>query len=120
MTMSVKQKQTHRHVVAKGEGSREKVEGRIRSWGLAVNGEWINSNVLLYSTRKYTQYSVINHNGEEYEKDIYIYICITKSLCYLVYFSHSVMFHSLQPPGLQHARLPCPSPAPGVAQTHVH
>ena len=49
-------------------------EGRSRSWGLAVNGEWINSNVLLYSTRKYTQYSVVNHNGEEYEKDIYIYI----------------------------------------------
>ena len=22
--------------------------------------------------------------------------------------------------GLQHARLPCPSPSPGVAQTHVH
>ena len=74
MSMKQKQKQTHRHVVAKGEGSREKVEGRIRSWGLAVNGEWINSNVLLYSTRKYTQYSVINHNGEEYEKDIYIYV----------------------------------------------
>ena len=27
---------------------------------------------------------------------------------------------SLQPHGLQHARLPCPSPSPGAAQTHVH
>ena len=26
--------------------------------------------------------------------------------------SHSVMFNSLQPHGLQHARLPCPSPTP--------
>ena len=35
-------------------------------------------------------------------------------------FSHSVMSDYLQPHGLQHARLPSPSPAPRVAQTHVH
>ena len=29
-------------------------------------------------------------------------------------FSCSVMSHSLQPHGLQHARLPCPSPTPGA------
>ena len=29
-----------------------------------------------------------------------------------VQFSCSVVFHSLQPHGLQHARLPCPSPTP--------
>ena len=27
-------------------------------------------------------------------------------------FSHSVMFNSLKPRGLQHARIPCPSPTP--------
>ena len=31
-----------------------------------------------------------------------------------VQFSHSVMSHSLQPHGLQHARLPCSSPTPGA------
>ena len=31
-----------------------------------------------------------------------------------VQFSHSVMSDSLQPHGLQHSRLPCPSPTPGV------
>ena len=31
-----------------------------------------------------------------------------------VQFSHSVMSNSLQPHELQHARPPCPSPAPGV------
>ena len=31
-----------------------------------------------------------------------------------VQFSHSVMSDSLRPHGLQHARLPCPSPTPGV------
>ena len=29
-------------------------------------------------------------------------------------FSHSVVCDSLQPHGLQHARLPCPSPSPGA------
>ena len=37
-----------------------------------------------------------------------------------VQFSHSVMSDSLRPHGLQHARLPCPSPTPGATQTHVH
>ena len=31
-----------------------------------------------------------------------------------VQFSHSVMSDSLRPHGLQHARLPCPSPTPGA------
>jgi len=31
-----------------------------------------------------------------------------------VQFSHSVMSNSLWPHGLQHARLPCPSPSPGA------
>ena len=32
-------------------------------------------------------------------------------------FSRSVMSDSLQPHGLQHARLPCPSPSPGASST---
>ena len=32
----------------------------------------------------------------------------------VVLFSHSVVSSSLQPHGLQHTRLPCPSPSPGV------
>ena len=37
-----------------------------------------------------------------------------------VQFSRSVMSGSLQPNGLQHARLPCSSPTPGACSTHVH
>ena len=37
-----------------------------------------------------------------------------------VQFSRSVVSDSLRPHGLQHARPPCPSPTPGVTQTHVH
>ena len=35
-------------------------------------------------------------------------------------FSCSVVSDSLLPHGLQYARLPCPSPTPELAQTHVH
>ena len=37
----------------------------------------------------------------------------------LMLFSHSVVSDSLQLHGLQHTRLPCPSPSPKFAQTHV-
>ena len=37
-----------------------------------------------------------------------------------VKFSRSIVFDSLQPRGLQHARPPCPWPTPELAQTHVH
>ena len=36
------------------------------------------------------------------------------SRCITAQFSHSVISDSLQPRGLQHARLPCPSPTPGA------
>ena len=37
-----------------------------------------------------------------------------------VQFGCSVMFYSLWPHGLQHARLACPSPTPTDSSTHVH
>ena len=37
---------------------------------------------------------------------------INKMLFNSIQFSHSVVSDSLQPHGLQHARLPCPSPTP--------
>ena len=49
---------------------------------------WINNKVLLYSTGNYIQYPVINYSGEEYEKTIYIYICITESLGYTTEIRH--------------------------------
>ena len=40
--------------------------------------------------------------------------CLFKGSVQSVQFSCSVVSYSLQPHGLQHARLPCPSPAPGA------
>ena len=37
-----------------------------------------------------------------------------------VQFSRSVVSDSLRPHESQHARPPCPSPTPGVTETHVH
>ena len=39
-------------------------------------------------------------------------IQIDKKIVILLLFSHSVVSGSLRPHGLQHARLPCPSPSP--------
>ena len=36
------------------------------------------NKMLLSSTGNYIQYPVINHNGQEYEKE---YICVSESLC---------------------------------------
>ena len=84
MNLYTKQDIENRLVVAKGKG----VGGRME-WEVGVSRckllyiGWINNKVLLYSTKKYIQYPMINHNGKEYFKKeyIYIYICITESLC---------------------------------------
>ena len=72
MNLSMKHKQTHREdrlVVAKGEGRGGKdSDFGISSCKLLYVG-WINNKVLLYSTENYIQYSVINHNRKEYEKE---------------------------------------------------
>ena len=39
---------------------------------------------------------------------LYIYMCV----CVSIQFNYSVMSYSLQPHGLWHARLPCPTPTP--------
>ena len=65
----------NRLVVAKEEG----VRGGMQ-WEVGVSRckllyiEWINNKVLLYSTGNYTQYPMINHNGKDIKKDVYIYI----------------------------------------------
>ena len=37
-----------------------------------------------------------------------------ENVCLLLLFSHQVLSDSSQPHGLQHPRLPCPSPSPGI------
>ena len=42
------------------------------------------------------------------------FLCYTRTVCVSVQFSRSVVSKSLQPHGLPHDRLPCPSPTPGT------
>ena len=58
-----------------------------------LNREWINKKVLLYSTENYIQYPMINHNGKEYFKRMYI--CIMNHFAIWAVLSHSVMSNSL-------------------------
>ena len=46
-----------------------------------------------------------------------VYFLILNSM---LLFRHSVMSNFLRLHGLQHTRLPCPSPSPKFDQTHVH
>ena len=47
--------------------------------------------------------------------NLWVIISMFNNECFiLVQFSYSVMFNSLWPHELQHARLPCPSPTPGA------
>ena len=43
---------------------------------------------------------------------MHIYVYTYQSVSSVSQFSHSVVCDSLQPHGMQHARLPCPSPTP--------
>ena len=45
---------------------------------------------------------------------VVMWVFTWKNIFSSVQFSHSVVSDSLRPHGLQHARLPCPSPTPGV------
>ena len=80
----------NRPVVAKEWGRRElDWEFGISRYKL-VYIEWINSKVLLYSTGKYIQYHVINHNGSSKKSyEIYmVHICIVYIYIYMIYISN--------------------------------
>ena len=85
MNLSTRQKQNqgYREQIGSCQGG-EKGRGLDWEFGMSrcklVYTEWINIKVLLCSTGNYTQYSVIDHNGKEYEKHVYVWI--TESLCY--------------------------------------
>ena len=61
-------------MVTKGvEGGGINYESGISRYTL-LNIKQINNKVLLYSTGNYIQHLVINYNGKNLEKNIYIYV----------------------------------------------
>ena len=76
MNLSMKQKQICRHreqtcgSQGGGGGGMEWEFGVSRCTLLYIG--WINNKILMYSTGKYLQYPVINNNGKEHKKRMYI------------------------------------------------
>ena len=84
MNLSTKHKQTHRHrdqtVVDKGEGVRGGMDWEFEmNRCKQVHVEWINNKVLLCSTGNSIPHPMINHNGKNLKK--IVYICMTESFC---------------------------------------
>ena len=79
MNLSTKQKQTHRQreqtcgCQGGGGGGGMEWEFGVSRCKLVYTG-WINNKDLLQSTGNYSQYPVINRNGKEYKKNVYIYV----------------------------------------------
>ena len=77
MNLFTKQEQTQKTNLwlPKGEGGgRINQEFGISRYKLLYKNQ-ISNKALLYSIGNYIQYLVLNHNGQEYEKEyIYIYI----------------------------------------------
>ena len=75
------------------------------------------SFVLLSEHRKHISSFVLFQDCSDYLW-VFLYVCgsvlILGLFILLLLFSCSVMSDSLQPHGLQHTRLPCPSPSPRV------
>ena len=80
MNLFTKQKQTHKHRNQTCSAKEERVRGIDLEFGTSrcklLHIECINNKVLLYSMENYVQYPVINHNGKEYKKNVYMYICV--------------------------------------------
>ena len=66
-------------MVAKGESTGGGMGGVGISRCKQLSIGWINDKVQLYGTGNNIQYSVINYNGKDIKKNIYI--CMTESLC---------------------------------------
>ena len=76
-------------------------------------------SILIFSDCNVIEYDIIPVKYEDFIKFIFltyhqIYTKWKLSNSNLVQFRNSVISNSLRPHGLQHARLPCPSPTPKV------
>ena len=72
-------------MVAKGEGGRSGMDGEFGVGRCKLlHLEWINKEVLLYSTENYIQSLGIDHNGRQYEEKnvcVCVYVCVCVCVC---------------------------------------
>ena len=77
---------------------------------ILLPGNWFLSDI----NHHLIHCSDINHPLYTLENSPQVLTLVPEQIDGSVQFSHSVVFDSLWPHGLQHARPPCPSPSPGV------
>ena len=78
MSISIKQKQTHRYreETWKCQGGEEEGRGG-KDWKFEIIRykllyiSWTNNKVLLYGTGNYIQYLIMNHNGNNMKNNMY-------------------------------------------------
>ena len=95
--------------------------GRPTEEGIAQSRtrlKWLSSSIILHCWQILYQ---LSYQGSPYFKEMAYFGVIIKYMfkymfkyIYSVQFSCSVVSDPLRPHGLQHARLPCPSPTPGA------
>ena len=81
--------------------------------------DWSPWQTSYYCSLKITT-AMNNHVSMKESKEVKREYRHTLSFISSVQFSCSVVSDSLWPHGLQHARLPCPSPTPGACSAHVY
>ena len=86
------------------------ISGPITSW--QIHGETVT--VFIFLGSKITAVGDCSHEIKRH------LLLGRKAMTNLVQSSCSVLSNSLPPQGMQHARLPCPSQLPKLAQTYVH
>ena len=92
----------------KGKQRRTRLRGDSESLRRARKSSWRSSAALCYFKLSLTSKSL------QYVKYHTDHVTFFQMLFQFFQFSHSVVSNSLWPHGLQHTRLPCPSPTPGV------
>ena len=82
-------------------------------WSIPIRLKLKKQSVLIFKLNRQTNKVSKNLFTLTFVKDLDMAtLFLGYHLLYSVQFSHSVMSNSLRPHGLQHARLPCPSPTP--------
>ena len=92
-----------------------------------ANGQWVHERVLNHTNHSCCSVAQLGLAPFDFMevKIVWILTSFYQNRCfsgyspfrfqiYLLMFSHSLVSDSLWPHGLQHARLPCPSPSPGA------
>ena len=81
-------------------------------WNLKLKEGNVSYRILVIGKRRSAKTLSFVFSGQKQCASRDIKLQVDKSFCYSC--SVALVSYSLQPHGLQHARLPCPSPSPGV------